>query len=219
MISKKRLLTLLLSVTLCPLLSMGSSKEAIDYKKESELNKSQPNYFATAVYQDGTEVNIEGININGKTKVKNTHLKTKRGKGPIVPSNIRLKSVEKVVFGEGEGTSIVATVKYKSGKIFDYLFDSHTKFGGWIEGTDRSSTCTLEIGKLKEIIIHGPKHISSKTIYHNKEAKEVLEADSSEPLDYDKNENILEHEPVRKKNKKVAPFKSKKKKATFSMLG
>lgn len=193
---------------------MGSTKEASDYKKESELNKSQPNYFATAIYHDGTEVKVEGININGKTKIKNAHLKTKKGQGPLVPSNIRLKSVERITFSGNEGTSIIATVRYKSGKDLDYLFDSGAKFGGWIEGTERSSTCTLEIGKLKELVVHGPKTMSHSKARQHREAKEVMEADKDEPLD-----EAVEIDPEGDHTVKKRLGKKKSKKGGFSLLG
>lgn len=159
--------------------SMGGPKEPFEtYKAESELTKDQQNFMATAIYKDNSEVKIEGININGKAKIKNVFLKKTTTK---IPSNIKLKNVVEIEFYGTEGMSLLTSVRFKSGTVEKYLMDNNLTFGGWIQGTERSSTCTLKAEKLQKIIINEPVLEKALNKSSSTETKEILEADKDEP--------------------------------------
>lgn len=182
MLNKFYLLTIvaLFSSTAFP---MGGPKEPFDtYKAESELTKDQQNFMATAIYKDNSEVKIEGINVNGKAKIKNVFLNRTTAK---IPSNIKLKNVVEIEFYGTEGMSLLTSVRFKSGTIEKYLMDNNLIFGGWIQGTERSSTCTLRAEKLQKIIINElilDKNLTKEKKASSTEAKEILEADKDEPI-------------------------------------
>jgi hypothetical protein len=175
----------LLSLAFGQAFSMGSPKEPhTEYKQESELASDELSFLATAVYKDGAQVKVEGINVNGKAKIRNAFL---RKKTATVPSNIRLRNVAKIDFTGSEGTSLVATVSYKGGTVLEYLMDGELTFGGWVEGTEKASACTLKADKLTQLIIFGPtpEPGDAKAKTKNPEAKEVLDADKNEALNKD----------------------------------
>ncbi len=149
--------------------AMGSTPA--EENEPTKLRADQPNYSATAIYEDGHKVEIEGIHLGGKARISRG-IWLKKGSRTIKAS-VFFKNVKTIEVNGKEGPQIKIKIFFNSGKKEDYLLDAKTKFEGSIKGSEGSSLVQIKASEISRLEIHGP------TKSREKNRKKTADCDGS----------------------------------------